>query len=443
MPTQPPPDRAADPSGNTPPGAVAPPTVDTTPPASSADDRGTGPHAPAADSNSLPGPAGRLHLGAEIARGGMGAVLRGHDPVLQRDLAVKVLRAEFADNPDLVRRFVEEAQVGGQLQHPGIVPVHELGTLADGRPFIAMKLVKGRTLAELLAGRPDPAHDLPRFLGVFGQVCQTVAYAHSKCVVHRDLKPANVMVGAFGEVQVMDWGLAKVLGKEPAAGAPPPASAIHTLRSDQPAQQSQAGAVLGTCAYMAPEQARGEAVFDYQERERGRLLLEWLAKEPGRRDTALFDRPDWADRARELARCEAALRGARGEARRSLLRSYAAKLASRDVLFEDHLLERERRATDLLPRLPAARDLARRLPVGSVYVAPVVTREGVYLLCARRGKGAWLVYEPGHPKEVEDAAAAVRDEIESQIDRYHRGQPGAVPGWTVMGDQVRRDLFSA
>jgi serine/threonine-protein kinase len=265
MPTQPPRDGAADPSGNTPSDAGAPHVMDTTPPASSAGGRGTGSHVPAADRDWLPGSAGRLHLGEEIAHGGMGAVLHAHDPVMKRDLAVKVLRPEHQENADLVRRFVEEAQIGGQLQHPGIVPVHELGTLPDGRPFIAMKLIKGRTLAE----RPDPAHDLPRFLGVFGQVCQAVAYAHSKGVLHRDLKPQNVMVGAFGEVQVMDWGLAKVLGKEPAAGAPPPASVIHTVRSDQSAQQSQPGAVLGTYAYMAPEQARGEAV------DEGRTCSVW------------------------------------------------------------------------------------------------------------------------------------------------------------------------
>src|SRR5262245_60586716 len=166
-----------------------------------------------------------------------------------------------------------------------------------------------------------------------------------------------------------------------------------------------------------------EAVFKYQERERGRLLLEWLSREPGRRDAALFDRPEWAATARELARCEAALTGATGEARRALLRTYAAELARRDVLFEDHLLEHERRGSGLLPRLSAADDLARLLPAGSVYVAPVVTREGVYLLCARRGEGACLVHEPGYPEEVEKAAADVRDEVEGQMDRYRQGQP--------------------
>ena len=98
------------------------------------------------------------------------------------------------------------------MQHPAIPPVHDLGTLPDGRPFLAMKLIKGQTLDELLKARPDPSADRGRFVAVFEQVCQAVAYAHAHDVIHRDLKPANVMVGAFGEVQVMDWGLAKVLG---------------------------------------------------------------------------------------------------------------------------------------------------------------------------------------------------------------------------------------
>src|SRR5262249_53287728 len=154
--------------------------------------------------------AGRLQLHGEIARGGMGAVLKGRDADLGRELAVKVLLERHRDDPELVRRFVEEAQIAGQLQHPGIVPVYELGAFADRRPFFTMKLVKGRTVAEILRDRPGPAHDLPRLLTTFLQVTQTVAYAHARGVIHRDLKPSNVMVGSFGEVQVMDWGLAKV-----------------------------------------------------------------------------------------------------------------------------------------------------------------------------------------------------------------------------------------
>jgi serine/threonine protein kinase len=196
----------------------------------------------------------------EISRGGMGVILRCRDRALHRDLAIKVLLDQYRDQPDLVRRFIEEARITGQLQHPFIVPVHKLGTLEDGRPYFAMKLVEGRTFADLLQERPTPAHDLPRYLQIFEQVCQTVAYAHSKGVIHRDLKPANVMVGQFGEVQVMDWGLAKILDAAPPEGpaaAPPAANAEEQPEEPMPSQ-TQAGSVLGTFAYMPPEQARGD-----------------------------------------------------------------------------------------------------------------------------------------------------------------------------------------
>ena len=205
-----------------------------------------------------PDPAG-LQLLGEIARGGMGAVLKGRDPDLGRDLAVKVLLEQHRDNPKLIRRFLEEAQIAGQLQHPGVVPVYELGAFADRRPYFTMKLVKGLTLADLLDARPDPAADQSRVLGIFLQICQTVAYAHARGVIHRDLKPTNVMVGSFGEVQVMDWGLAKVL---PRGGVVDDAQAgkldrqetvIATDRSGsgEPGL-SRAGSVMGTPSFMAP-----------------------------------------------------------------------------------------------------------------------------------------------------------------------------------------------
>src|SRR6185436_16979646 len=147
----------------------------------------------------------------EIARGGMGAVHRAADTALGREVAVKVLLDKYAPGSGTARRFHDEARITGQLQHPNIPAVHDLGTLPDGRPFLAMKLIKGDTLEELLKARPDPATHRGRFVAVFEQVCQAMAYAHAHDVIHRDLKPANVMVGAFGEVQVMDWGLAKVL----------------------------------------------------------------------------------------------------------------------------------------------------------------------------------------------------------------------------------------
>ncbi len=121
----------------------------------------------------------RYRIDGEIARGGMGAILRGRDPDIGRDVAIKVLRADLRDNGDLVRRFVEEAQIGGQLQHPGVVPIYELGTFADKRPFFSMKLVKGQTLADLLAARSGPADDLPRSLSIYAAIAQTMAYAHA------------------------------------------------------------------------------------------------------------------------------------------------------------------------------------------------------------------------------------------------------------------------
>jgi serine/threonine-protein kinase len=149
-------------------------------------------------------------LGEELGHGGMAVVYQTRDE-FDREVTTKVVRPELHPDEDAQRRFLREARVTDHLQHPGVVPVHGQGRLTDGRPYFTMKLVRGQTLAALLAARPGPEHDLPRFLAVFEQVCQTLAYAHSKGVIHRDLKPANVMVGAFGEVQVMDWGLAKLL----------------------------------------------------------------------------------------------------------------------------------------------------------------------------------------------------------------------------------------
>jgi len=214
----------------------------------------------------MPQGRGNYQLLGEIARGGMGVILKGHDTDLGRDVAVKVLAADLAKRPEVVQRFIEEAQIGGQLQHPGIVPVYELGLMADERPYFTMKLVKGRTLAALLAQRKSPSDDRGRLLQIFESVCQTMAYAHSKGVLHRDLKPANIMVGAFGEVQVVDWGLAKVLHRggvadeKRALQSASMLTVIETVRSGpgSSGSDSLSGSVMGTPAYMAPEQAQGE-----------------------------------------------------------------------------------------------------------------------------------------------------------------------------------------
>jgi serine/threonine-protein kinase len=265
---------------------------------------------------------GRYQLLGEIGRGGMGAVLKGRDVDLGRDLAVKVLLEKHRDHPEMAHRFIEEAQIGGQLQHPGVVPVYELGQFPDRRLYFAMKLVKGRTLAALLEARKDPADDRPRFLSIFEQVCQTVGYAHARGVIHRDLKPSNVMVGSFGEVQVMDWGLAKVLGQGGAADDQKTRrghdeSIIRTVRTGSDAGASRAGSVLGTPSYMAPEQARGE-IDRLDERADvfglGSILCEILTGHPaytGRAGDEVHRKAAAGDLADAVARLDAC--GADGE----------------------------------------------------------------------------------------------------------------------------------
>ena len=233
--------------------------------------------------------SGRYEILGEIAQGGVGIVLKGRDVDLGRDVALKVLRPGHVDKPELLQRFVEEAQIGGQLQHPGIVPVYELGLGRDRRPFFAMKLVKGRTLAALLAERKEPAADRRKFLAIFERVCQTLAYAHTRGVVHRDLKPSNVMIGPFAEVQVVDWGFAKVLAQggvadeRRAARKAPDVTQIATVRSAGEGSDSIPGSVMGTPAYMPPEQALGH-VDDLDERSDvfslGAILCEILTGEP-------------------------------------------------------------------------------------------------------------------------------------------------------------------
>ena len=199
----------------------------------------------------------RYHVTGEIAHGGMGVVLRAHDVHLGREVAMKTLRHDLADPSEAVRRFLSEAQICGQLEHPSIVPVHELGLCDDGQPYFTMKLVAGKTFADLLADRERDPSRVTSLLAVFRAVCQAIAYAHSRRVIHRDLKPSNVVVGAYGEVQVVDWGLAKILTGE---GPETPATEHDPVpvATASPASRSQSGAVLGTPAYMAPEQARGE-----------------------------------------------------------------------------------------------------------------------------------------------------------------------------------------
>src|SRR5262245_31299579 len=215
---------------------------------------------PAADLGAEPG--ARYTLTRLHATGGIGRVWVARDPTLGREVALKELRPERAENPLVWARFLQEAKVTGQLEHPGIVPIYELGWRPqDNQPFYTMRFVRGGTLRAAIqayhrkrAEGSAGALDLRALLDAFVAVCNAIAYAHARGVIHRDLKPANVVLGDFGEVLVLDWGLAKVLG-EPADDTEPELS--RPTLGDAPDDLTQAGQVLGTPAYMAPEQAAG------------------------------------------------------------------------------------------------------------------------------------------------------------------------------------------
>jgi serine/threonine protein kinase/WD40 repeat protein len=199
-------------------------------------------------------------LRGEIARGGMGRIYCGEDPQLKREVAVKISGVGGSGDP----RFMREAEVLASLAHPNIVPIHAIGQDDDGFQFYSMKLVKGRTLQSIInalrAGEEETAKVFTQghLLSVFRKVCDAVAFAHARRILHRDLKPENVMVGEFGEVLVMDWGLAKVIGEHEAHG---PIDGSSPAQPDADAEQdfgmTMEGDVLGTPQYMSPEQALG------------------------------------------------------------------------------------------------------------------------------------------------------------------------------------------
>lgn len=204
----------------------------------------------------------RYRLDGEIARGGMGAILRVWDEDLRRHLAMKVILREPSDPEGTYRqqlaRFLEEAQVTGQLDHPAIVPVHELGLDQKGQVYFTMHLVKGSTFGEVIRSvrQGDSTWTTTRALFPLLRAAEALAFAHERRVLHRDVKPANLMVGRHGETYVMDWGLARLLD-DPKPADPSPAATV--IRSDRGASEETGdGSVVGTPAYMAPEQARGE-----------------------------------------------------------------------------------------------------------------------------------------------------------------------------------------
>ena len=190
----------------------------------------------------------------ELGRGGMGTVYLADDTELDRQVAIKVLNTP-AITDDLRERMIREAQIMARLEHPGIVPVHDVGTLPDGRIYYAMKFVRGSRLDEYAA----QGASLNDRLRKFQAVCDAIAFAHAHGVIHRDLKPQNIMIGSFGEVLVLDWGVAKI----------GPRMNANEHRSDSDLRPSALirgetldGTVIGTRNYMSPEQARGEVEID-------------------------------------------------------------------------------------------------------------------------------------------------------------------------------------
>lgn len=199
-----------------------------------------------------------FQVGDHLATGGQGVVVSAMDEMFQREVALKVLSSHLSNEPRYGQRFLKEASLTANLQHPGIVPVYAAGLASDGRPFFSMRRVEGETLDEALQRRAAPSEDLPQFLRVFLKICQTVAYCHDHGVIHCDLKPSNIMLGRYGEVLVMDFGLAaraSSLAREQVSAKPSVPEIVPVPMSTDP---TASRTVWGTPEYMSPEQALGQ-----------------------------------------------------------------------------------------------------------------------------------------------------------------------------------------
>ncbi|MCZ6572437.1 MAG: serine/threonine-protein kinase, partial [Planctomycetota bacterium] len=406
-----------------------------------------------------PRDTGHYQIIGEIARGGVGVIFKGRDVDLGRDVAMKVLLEVHKGNQDLIQRFVEEAQIGAQMQHPGIVPVYEIGLMGDDRPYFTMKLVKGETLAKQLSDRDDPKQDRRRFLAIFEQICLTMAYSHARGVVHRDLKPSNVMIGHFREVQLVDWGFAKVLGQGgvtdelTAQEKASQISIIETLRSGSAGTQSLVGSVMGTPAYMPPEQALG-SVDKLDERSDvfclGGILCEILTGKPpytGENENVIveasqahldpaFERLAKCGADKEIIeickRCLAPGRRVRPSDASAVVKLVAQYLAAVDERVQNaRLAAVEARG---LAEAAQVRAKAERRRAEDARRAKVLTLAlgGSILVAVLLGGGGYMAWQKGQSALVAESTARVNEALQ-EAARFHglaRGAPvGELGNW--------------
>ncbi|MCA9148582.1 MAG: serine/threonine protein kinase [Planctomycetales bacterium] len=298
--------------------------------------------------------ANHIRLVQELGRGGMGVIYAARDQLLGRELAVKVLQYSAGDSVQASQRFLNEARVCAKLQHPGIVAIHELGYLPDGRPFFTMKRVEGRTFAEVLQLRSPTATDRLQFLEIVLRASQAVAYAHSHQVIHRDLKPQNIMIGEFGDVQVVDWGLAKTLVHDNNSS-----DEISDEEDDDRSHDTQSatyghfgvtlhGQVLGTPGYMSPEQSCGVVKCIDQRSDvyaLGAILYEiFVGERPGQGSGRLSEVCDDDELAMFIEKCLASDRATRPEDASCIVVALQDYQAARELRRQQIELQQARRA---------------------------------------------------------------------------------------------------